>query len=104
MSDASVSQGARLRALNVNCAEMYIDRARECKYSASDTGSSVENADRCSGFKRVEDLDGECEQLMKKAIIAKLRGDETLAEEWAQNHNRVWEEGMGRIMDSNTAV
>jgi anaphase-promoting complex subunit 5 len=31
---------------------------------------------------------------MKKAIIAKLRGDEKLAEEWAQNHNRVWEEGM----------
>jgi anaphase-promoting complex subunit 5 len=28
---------------------------------------------------------------MKKAIIAKLRGDEQLAEEWAQNHNRVWE-------------
>jgi anaphase-promoting complex subunit 5 len=49
----------------------------------------------------VEDLDGECEQLMKKAIIAKLRGDEALADQWAQNHNRVWEEGMGRIVDSD---
>jgi anaphase-promoting complex subunit 5 len=38
---------------------------------------------------------------MKKAIIAKLRGDEELAEEWAQNYNRVWEEGMARIVDSN---
>jgi anaphase-promoting complex subunit 5 len=38
---------------------------------------------------------------MKKAIIAKLRGDEQLAEEWAQNHNRVWEEGMRRIADSD---
>ncbi|KAF1958731.1 hypothetical protein CC80DRAFT_468392 [Byssothecium circinans] len=83
--DASTSQGARVRALHVSRAEMYIDRAREC-------------------FKRVEDLEGECEQLMKKAIIAKLRGDEKLAEEWAQNHNRVWEEGTGRIVDSDAKV
>lgn len=51
-----------------------------------------------SGYKRVEDIDGECEQLMKKAIIAKLRGDEKLAEEWAQNHNRVWEEGRRKFV------
>lgn len=36
---------------------------------------------------------------MKKAIIARLRGDEQLAEEWAQNHNRVWEEGKLRLGD-----
>lgn len=65
----------RTRATNVAQAELYIDRAREC-------------------FKKSGYLDGECEQLMKKAIIAKLRGDEKLAEEWAQNHNRVWEESM----------
>ena len=65
----------RSRAAYVARAELYIDRAREC-------------------FKRSGFLDGECEQLMKKAIIAKLRGDEKLAEEWAQNHNRVWEDGM----------
>ena len=48
--------------------------------------------DSCSaGYKKIEDTAGECEQLMKKAIIAKLRGDEKLAEEWAENHNRVWE-------------
>jgi anaphase-promoting complex subunit 5 len=41
---------------------------------------------------------------MKKAIIAKLRGDEQLAEEWAQNHNRVWEEGRALITDSNIRV
>lgn len=34
---------------------------------------------------------------MKKSIIAKLRGDEKLAEEWAQNHERVWSEGLARI-------
>lgn len=37
---------------------------------------------------------------MKKSIIAKLRGDEKLAEMWAQNHGRVWDEGMKRIMSS----
>lgn len=39
---------------------------------------------------------------MKKAIIAKLRGDDKLAEEWAQKYNGVWEEGLSRIIDSST--
>lgn len=68
----------RLTAANVAKAELYTDRAR-------------------AYYKKSGYLAGECEQLMKKAIIAKLRGDEKLAEEWAQNHNRVWEEGMRRI-------
>lgn len=62
-------------------AELYIDRSREC-------------------FKKCSYLDGECEQLMKKALIAKLRGDEKLAEEWAQNHNRVWDENVQAIEGS----
>lgn len=73
----SSPKGTRSRTANVAEAELYIDRAREY-------------------YKKCGYLDGECEQLMKKAIIAKLRGDEKLAEEWAQNHNRVWEEGMRR--------
>ena len=78
---ASPSRSAgssRSMAASVARAELYIDRAREC-------------------YKKSGSLTGECEQLMKKAIIAKLRGDEKLAEEWAQNHNRVWEEGMRSI-------
>lgn len=39
---------------------------------------------------------------MKKAVIAKLRGDEDLAEEWAHNHNRVWESGVERVARNNT--
>jgi anaphase-promoting complex subunit 5 len=68
----------RSTAANVARAELYTDRAREY-------------------YKKSGHMAGECEQLMKKAIIAKLRGDEKLAEEWAQNHNRVWEQGMGRL-------
>lgn len=49
------------------------------------------------GYKRIEDIDGECEQLCKKAIIAKLRGDEGLAEEWAQNYVRTWRAGRERV-------
>jgi anaphase-promoting complex subunit 5 len=64
----------RSTSANVAKAELYIDRARDC-------------------YKKSGYLAGECEQLMKKAIIAKLRGDEKLAEEWAQNYNRVWDEG-----------
>lgn len=70
----------RWTARHVANAELYTDRAREC-------------------YKKSGYLAGECEQLMKKAVIAKLRGDEKLAEEWAQNHNRVWEEGMMDMED-----
>jgi anaphase-promoting complex subunit 5 len=77
-SPSSSPSANRSTAANVAKAELYIDRAREC-------------------YKKSGYLAGECEQLMKKAIIAKLRGDEKLAEEWAQNHNRVWEEGMRGI-------
>jgi anaphase-promoting complex subunit 5 len=66
----------RSRTANIAKAELYVDRAREC-------------------FKKAAYLDGECDQLMKKAIIAKLRGDEKVAEEWAMRHNSVWEEGYG---------
>ncbi|KAF1841444.1 uncharacterized protein K460DRAFT_379524 [Cucurbitaria berberidis CBS 394.84] len=77
-TSSSSPTSARTRSANIAKAELYIDRARVC-------------------FKKSSYLDGECEQIMKKAIVAKLRGDEKLAEEWAQNHNRVWEEGMRRI-------
>ena len=75
-SSSPTSTSTRTRFSNIAKAELYIDRAHDC-------------------FKRAAYLDGECEQLMKKAIIAKLRGDEKLAEEWAQRHNAVWEEGVG---------
>lgn len=78
LADPGRTTEPRLRTTHVAKAELYIDRAREC-------------------FKKSSYLNGECEQLMKKAIIAKLRGDEKLAEEWSQNHNRVWEEGMRAI-------
>jgi anaphase-promoting complex subunit 5 len=78
LADPTKATEPRLQNSHIAKAELYIDRAREC-------------------FKRSSYLNGECEQLMKKAIIAKLRGDEKLAEEWSQNHNRVWEEGMRSI-------
>jgi anaphase-promoting complex subunit 5 len=76
-SNKKSSPSNRSTSANVAKAEVYIDRARNC-------------------YKRSGYVEGECEQLMKKAIIARLRGDEKVAEEWAQNHNRVWEEGIGR--------
>ena len=68
----------RSSAANIAKAELYIERARDC-------------------FKKAGYLDGECEQLMKKAIIAKLRGDEKVAEELAMMHNSVWEEGLAAL-------
>lgn len=78
LADPAQTAETRLQTTYVAKAEMYIDRARDC-------------------FKKSSYLSGECEQLAKKAIIAKLRGDEKLAEEWSQNHNRVWEEGLRSV-------
>lgn len=72
------SPSSRIRSTNLAKAELFIDRAR--KY-----------------FKKSEYLEGECEQLMKKALMAKMRGDEKLAEEWAQNHNKVLKEATSKI-------
>ena len=62
--------------LHVAKAELYIDHARE-------------------RYKRAGYVVGECEQVMKRAVIARLRGDGGVAEVWAQRYGRVWEEGMG---------
>lgn len=81
VSDRVISPNSSLmQAANVARADVLVDRAMQ-------------------HFKKCAYLSGECEQLMKKAIIAKTRGDEKLAEEWAQNHNRVWEEAMRGIDD-----
>jgi anaphase-promoting complex subunit 5 len=69
------SSSNRTRNAKFAKAELYVDRARDY-------------------FKRAAYLDGECEQIMKKAIIAKLRGDEKVAEEWAMRHNAIWEESV----------
>ncbi|KAF2279554.1 uncharacterized protein EI97DRAFT_498983 [Westerdykella ornata] len=68
----AMSTGNRSRITQMSRAGLYIDKALNC-------------------FKEVKDVHGECEQIMKKALLAKFRGDEKLAEEWAQNHNRVWD-------------
>jgi anaphase-promoting complex subunit 5 len=68
----------RSRSTNIAKAELYTERARDC-------------------FRNAGYLDGECEQLMKKAIVAKLRGDEKVAEEWAMRHNSIWEEGLAAL-------
>jgi hypothetical protein len=34
-------------------------------------------------YKRIEDIRGECDTLYKKSMIARLRGDVALADEWA---------------------
>ncbi|KAF2751948.1 hypothetical protein M011DRAFT_463437 [Sporormia fimetaria CBS 119925] len=83
--DVASPAGVRKRAKNVSLAEMYVERARTC-------------------YKRAEDMYGECEQLMKKAMIARLRGDEKRADEYAEEHNQVWDQARERIMDTATVL
>jgi hypothetical protein len=37
-------------------------------------------------YKHIENLEGECEMLAKKALISRLRGDYELADDWAARY------------------
>jgi anaphase-promoting complex subunit 5 len=81
-SDASSSASLRLRAIRVSRAELYIDKARECKFHL--TAKEVcPRTDDSPDFHKTEDV-------------------EDLAEEWAHNHNRVWESGVERVARNST--
>ncbi|KAF2757294.1 anaphase-promoting complex protein [Pseudovirgaria hyperparasitica] len=76
-------EAGRRRTACVSKAEVYIDRARQ-------------------HYKRIEDWRGECEMLKKRAIIARVRGDDNLANDWAAQclsvHNAA-QEKMENIVD-----
>ncbi|KAF2839022.1 putative anaphase-promoting complex subunit Apc5 [Patellaria atrata CBS 101060] len=48
-------------------AEFFLDNALEC-------------------YTHLEDVEGQCECLMKKSIVARVRGDEGVSEDWAQRY------------------
>lgn len=80
--DDNTSTCVRQRAAKVSKAEIYIDRAREC-------------------YSHIEDINGECEMLAKKALIARLRGDEKLAEDWAENYLKTYQSAKERMEDGD---
>ena len=48
-------------------------------------------------FKRIEDIDGELSQIYKKSVIAGIRGDEGLAQDYAMNYWRTHRAAMEKI-------
>jgi hypothetical protein len=50
-------------------------------------------------YKRIEDIRGECDTLHKKSIIARLRGDHSLAEEWAGRYITLYSSHMKALKD-----
>ena len=50
-------------------------------------------------YKRIEDVAGQCDALFKKATIARLRGDEDLAEDWARRYCELYESHFSALDD-----
>lgn len=74
--------------------EVYADLARERKLSC---GLSNPPSHSCAAdYKRIEDINGECEMLAKKAVISRWRGDQRLADDWAANYVATHEKAMQR--------
>jgi anaphase-promoting complex subunit 5 len=47
-------------------------------------------------YEKLQDLRGHCEMLAKKAIIARMRGDLKLAEDWATKYLTLYDRQFGR--------
>ena len=50
-------------------------------------------------YEKLQDLRGQCEMLAKKAIIARMRGDLKLAEDWATKYLTLYERQFSRRTD-----
>jgi anaphase-promoting complex subunit 5 len=72
--------GSRQRASSLSKTEGYVDRA-------------------IALYEKLQDLRGQCEMLAKKAIIARMRGDLKLAEDWATKYLTLYERQLGRKTD-----
>jgi hypothetical protein len=51
-------------------------------------------------YKRIEDIQGECDTMSKKSTIARVRGDRKLAEDWARRYIALYERHL-RILDDS---
>ena len=69
--------GSRQQASLLSKAEGYVDRA-------------------IAMYEKLQDLRGQCEMLAKKAIIARMRGDLKLAEDWATKYLTLYERQFSR--------
>jgi hypothetical protein len=48
-------------------------------------------------YKQIEDIRGQCDTLSKKAVIARLRGNASLAEEWAGQYIALYNSHMNAL-------
>jgi anaphase-promoting complex subunit 5 len=53
-------------------------------------------------YEKLQDLRGQCEMLAKKAVIARMRGDLKLAEDWATKYLTLYDRQFGRKTDKIT--
>jgi hypothetical protein len=51
------------------------------------------------GYKQIEDIRGECDTMNKKSLIARLRGDAELAEDWARKYVSLYEGHFSKLSD-----
>lgn len=55
-------------------------------------------------YKKIEDIQGECDMISKKSAIAKVRGDDQLAEDWARRYLALYDRHIKTLYDSDEEV
>ena len=73
------------------------DGSRQRSALMSKTDGHVDRA--IALYEKLQDVRGHCEMLAKKAIIARMRGDLKLAEDWASKYNTLYDRQFGRKAD-----
>jgi hypothetical protein len=56
-----------------------------------------------AGYQRIEDIRGECDTLYKKSLIARLRGDTELADDWSRRYIALYEDHFSALSDDEDA-
>lgn len=74
----------RARLALISKAENYLDRSGQCKAFGEDISRSRAYAH--TDYEKIQDVRGECGMLAKKSMIARIRGDFALADNWVTKY------------------
>jgi anaphase-promoting complex subunit 5 len=87
---ARAAAGTRHQTSIVSKAENYVDKAGDCECTIQQLirrgGLYLTRLIPAVDFRKIGDSNGECNMLAKKSLVARIRGDESLAEDWATKY------------------
>jgi anaphase-promoting complex subunit 5 len=87
----AAENNSRLRMSQMSKADGHLDKSLKCRYPRLLHSLLTRHAD----YKCIEDVRGQCDSLRKKSIIANMRGDTEVADDWARRYLTVYEAHVG---------